>query len=189
MQPMELMSDPKRAEIVITYLLRIGRAVLVDKRRLGPVGPFIGVFPQAELGLEGRPIGDPLTPEIVHSIERLQVMPRDRRIVESYVRQLLDMLSIELHALRPTMPIARFVCIGPFFGSVLFFAVSDLWQGLLIGFQQRGETQTLSDARDAIRELQAWEALHAERIDPEAVAALRGDLRREGIFRAFRPDG
>jgi hypothetical protein len=183
---MELINDPKRAEIVITYLLGIRRAVLVDKRRLGTVGPFVGVFPQEELGLEGRPTQEPLTPEIVHAIERLQVMPREQRIVDSYFRQLLDYLSIQLHALRPTMPIARFVCIGPHFGPVLFFAVSDLWRGLLAGLERRGETQAIEDGQGAIRDLHAWEALFPERIDPEQVAALQSDLRREVVFRAYR---
>jgi hypothetical protein len=183
---MELINDPRRAEIVITYLLGLRRAVLVDKRRLGTVGPFIGVFPQEELGLEGRPTAAPLTPEIVHSIERLQVMPREQRLVDSYFHQLLDHLSVQLRELRPTMPLARFVCIGPHFGPVLFFAVSDLWRGLLGGLERRGETASLEDGRRALRELQAWEALFPERIDPEQVAALQADLRREVVFRAYR---
>ncbi len=183
---MELMSDPRRAEIVIIYLLGIRRAVLVDKRRLGAEGPFVGVFAQEELGLEGRPTEEPLTPEIVHSIERLQVMPRERRLVDSYFRQLLDHLGFQLRALRPTMPLPRFVCIGPHFGPVLFFAVSDLWRELLGGLERRGETDAIATAREAIRELHRWEALFPELVDPEQVDVLRADLRREAIYRAYR---
>jgi hypothetical protein len=84
------------------------------------------------------------------------------------------------------MPIARFVCIGPHFGPVLFFAVSDLWRGLLAGLERRGETQALEAGRAAIRELYAWEALFPERIDAEQVAALQSDLQREAVFRAYR---
>jgi len=182
----ELINDPKRAEIVITYLLGIRRAVLVDKRRLGPVGPYIGVFPQEELGLEGRPTAEPLTPEIVHSIERLQVMPREQRLVDSYFHQLLDQIGVQLQALRPVMPRARFVCIGPHFGPVLFFAVSDLWRGVLGGLERRGEADVLLAARDALRELHGWEATFAERIDLEQVDVLRADLLRQAVYRAYR---
>jgi hypothetical protein len=182
----ELINDPKRAEVVITYLLGIQRAVLVDKRRLGAVGPFIGVFPQDQLGLEGRPTAEPLTPEIVHSIERLQVMPREQRLVESYFHQLLTHIGGQLQTVRPTMPLARFVCIGPHFGPVLFFAVSDLWRGLLHGLERRGETDVLDAARNALRELHGWEATFAERIDPEQVDVLHADLRRQAVYRAYR---
>ena len=183
---LELINDPKRAEIVITYLISIRRAVLVDKRRLGTVGPLVAAFPQDELGLEGQPTVEPLTPEIVHGIERLQVLPREQRLMDSYFHQLLDHIGERVHSLRPTMPAVRFVSVGPHFGPVLFFAVCVLWRGLLATFERRGETQALADAQAAIRELHAWEALFPERIDPEQVSALRSDLRREAVYRAFR---
>ncbi len=183
---MELINDPRRAEIVITYLLPIRRAVLLDKRRLGAAGPYIGVFAQDELGLEGRPTAEPLTPEVVHGIERLQVMPREQRLIDSYFRQLLEHIGVQLQRLRPTLPVARFVCIGPHFGPVMFFAVSDLWRDLLGGLERRGETEVLVAAREALRELHAWEAAFPERIDVEQVDVLRADLQREAIYRAYR---
>jgi hypothetical protein len=106
--------------------------------------------------------------------------------MDSYFAQLLDYLGARVHLLRPTMPAVRFVCVGPHFGPVLFFAVSDLWRGLLAGLKRRGETEALQNGRDAVRALYAWEALFPERIDPEHVATLQADLSREVIYRAIR---
>lgn len=180
---LELTNDPRQAEVVIIYLLKLGKALVVDKRRLGSAGPWVDVFPQQELLLEGGSVQAPLTAQIVRLIERRQVMPADQRLMHSYFRQLLETIAFRLRVLRPTLPTVERLSIGPHFAPVQFLALSDLWRGLLRELRGRGEEETVDQARARIRELCACEALYAERIDPNELDLLREDFRAEQFYR------
>ncbi|MBI4493867.1 MAG: hypothetical protein HY690_13830 [Chloroflexi bacterium] len=182
---MELTNDPRQAEVVIIYLLNLGKALLVDKRRRGPVEPWIEALPQQELLLEGKSIQAPLTHQLVHLIERRQMLPADQRLMQSYFGQLLEALAFRLQVLRPTLPTVERLSLGPHFAPVALLAASDLWRGLLREFQERGEEGAEHQARAKMRELYAYEVLRRERVDAEELALLRQDFREQQVFRSL----
>lgn len=182
---MELTNDHRQADVVILYCLNLGRALLVDKRSSATAGPWVEVFPQQELLLEGSAVEAPLTPRIVHLIERRQVLPADQRIMQSYFRQLLHAIAFRLRLLRPALPEPRWLAIGPHFSPIALLAVSDLWRGLLRELDLRGGRQAVEQARAKLRELYALDVLQAERRSPDELEVLREDLARRQVYRTL----
>ncbi|MBI4328819.1 MAG: hypothetical protein HY685_03020 [Chloroflexi bacterium] len=179
---MELTSDPEQAEVMVFYLLNLGKALFIDKRRSGEIAPLVEVFPQEELLLEGKDLEAPLTPQVVHLIERRQIMPPQPLIMQSYMRQLLQIITWKLTILRPGLRSPRYISIGPHFAPVPLLAGSELWRGVLRYFELRGEEGALHQAKEKMRELYLWEILRYERVDPEQVEALRRDFYSRELF-------
>ncbi len=182
---MELTNDPNQAEVVIIYLLSLRRALLVDKRRSGATGPYIEIFPQQELLLEGRAVEAPVTPEVVHLIERQQLLPGDQLIMQSYFRQVVQTIAFRLRVLRPSFPTVQRISIGPHFAPVVLLAVSDLWRQLLAELKSRGEDEAVQQAKTKMNEIYACEVLYRERVDPDQLELLSKDFRSEEVFRRY----
>jgi hypothetical protein len=183
---MQLVNDVRHAEVVIIYMLGIRRAILVDKRHAGHTEPFAGVFPQQELLLEGRAIEAPLTPHVVHLIERMQVMPGDQRMMQSYFQQLLDAIGSQLLLLRPTLPEVRRLSLAPHFAPVPMLALSDVWRGLLLDLEEHGGHAASAQARQILRDLYALEAMYPELRDEDEVKMLRDDAHAQEIYRPIQ---
>ncbi len=182
---MELTDDHQQADVIVVYLLNLGKALLVDKRRSADHGPLVDVLPQEEMLLEGKPVAPPLTPEAVHFIERLQVMPQQPGVFQSYMRQLVETMELKLAYMRPDLGPPQFISIGPHFAPVLLMANSDIWLGVIEDLHSRGEDDAVEQAREALKELYVDEVMLPERIDPVKVAELRRDFYDQQVFRPY----
>ena len=118
----ELTDDHQQAEVIVVYLLNLGKALLVDKRRSSDRGPVVELLPQEEMLLEGKPVAPPLTPEVVHFIERLQVMPQQPGVFQSYMRQLVETMELKLAYMRPELGPPKLISVGPHFAPVMLMA-------------------------------------------------------------------
>ncbi len=182
---MELTNDPQRAEVVVFYLLNIKRALIIDRRRHHTMGPFVDVVPHGEVLLEGRPVAEPLTPEIVRAIEGRQTVPRQPRLMQTYLRHLVQVIGSKLTALRPGLGEPRSVSLGPHFAPVLMLASSQVWQNLLREMEANGETDAAAQAREKMKELHAWEIAHRERRYPDQVELLRADFNTRAVYKLY----
>ena len=182
---MELTNDPKRAEVVVFYLLNIRRALIIDRRQHEAAGPFVDVVPHDELLLQGRPVQEPLTPEIVRAIEGRQTVPRQPRLMQTYLRHLVQVIGSKLSVLRPGLGEPRSVSLGPHLAPVLMLASSEVWQGLLREMEASGDAEAAARARGKMRELHAWEIAHRERRYEDQVEMLRADFNAHAVFKPY----
>ena len=183
---MELTSEPGKADVIILYLLSLGKALLIDKRRSDTSGAMVDVLPQKELLLEGNSLDLPLTPEIVNSIERRQIMPTDPVVVQSYFDQLVSSLESKLSVIRPGFGPTRLLAMGPHFGPVRELADSELYQGILQDLKANGEGAAAKATEKKHQELLVQEMASLERYDPKRVEALRRDFFAQKHFRPYR---
>ena len=182
---MELTNDPQRAEVIVFYLLNIRRALLIDRRRSDSSGPFVEAVPHDELLLQGRPVEEPLTPEIVRAIEGRQTVSRQPRLMQTYLRHLVQVIGSRLGTLRPGLGEPKSISLGPHLAPVLMLASSQVWQQLIRDMELAGELESMRRARGVMRDLHAWEITHRERIYPDQVELLRSDYNSGRVFKPY----
>jgi hypothetical protein len=181
----EVTNDINAADIIAIYFLNLETVLIIDRRPDDNNGPLIETYPMEEFLLEGAEIEHPLTSEVVHAIERHQQMPGEPEIMESYLRQLADLIAWRVMLIRPTLNAPHNLSLGPHFGPVLVLAHSNLWQELLPSFRSYGDDASARRVQAKMRELFALEIQHPERADSQRRADLAEGLRNPGEFQVY----